>query len=332
MLLYSRSTLYNCKLNSEKIDFKETLMLTNEQLIHKYIQNVSIEKNLGHRTQKAYLSDLNNLLSWMALNKHLSYEDVEVNQYILWLRNEKKLKDTSIKRRFITIKAFYGYIYEHQHIKSLRKSGNISFKLPKSLPKTMPTTDVKALLGAAIDELNSATTPFRKNTATRNVAILELLLCLGLRIGELSSIDIHDIDYNENTILIKGKGRKERLLYISNATVRERLMDWLSIRKLVNTDTKALFINKYGSRLSIYSVENIFYRYRDLALISSKATPHYLRHTFATNLLSNGADLRSVQEILGHSSVMTTQIYTEVSTERKKQVLLKFNQMDELGL
>ncbi|MFC6652485.1 tyrosine-type recombinase/integrase [Paenibacillus rhizoplanae] len=107
---------------------------------------------------------------------------------------------------------------------------------------------------------------------------------------------------------------------------------WLSLREELNPKSDALFINKYGDRLSIYSIEDIYAKYRDLANISKKSTPHYLRHSFATHLLNNGADLRSVQEILGHTNVSTTQIYTEVSVERKKEVLNKFNARNNLKL
>ena len=96
--------------------------------------------------------------------------------------------------------------------------------------------------------------------------------------------------------------------------------------------TTALFINRYGNRLSIYSIENIFYKYRDLSKINPSATPHYLRHSFATQLLNNGAGIRDVQELLGHSSIVTTQIYTEVSTARKKEVLMKYNGRNRLGM
>ena len=96
--------------------------------------------------------------------------------------------------------------------------------------------------------------------------------------------------------------------------------------------TTALFINRYGNRLSIYSIENIFYKYRDLSNINPNATPHYLRHSFATQLLNNGAGIRDVQELLGHSSIVTTQIYTEISTARKKEVLMKYNGRNRLGM
>ncbi len=307
-------------------------MNRNFELVNKYIVNVCTEKNLGIRSQKAYTSDLNNLINWMSHSKLVDFSEVDFLVYIQWLRHEKKLKDSTIKRNFITIKSFYLFLSAQSIINPTKDQFNMTFKLPKKLPKTLAKHEISSLFNNVLYDLSQSKSSFRIKTATRNIAILELLLCLGIRIGELSSIDTHDVNLIDQTVLIKGKGKKERLLFISNQQVLNRLIDWIELRRHISTDSPALFLNKYGTRLSIYSIENIFYKYRDLASLNSKATPHFLRHTFATNLLSNGADLRSVQEILGHSSVMTTQIYTEVSTERKKQVLLSFNQMDHLSL
>jgi integrase/recombinase XerC/integrase/recombinase XerD len=125
--------------------------------------------------------------------------------------------------------------------------------------------------------------------------------------------------------LIHGKGRKQRILFISSEQVLKKIEEWLSVRDEFAPSTDHVFVNKYGKQISIFSIENIFYKYRDIAKVDGKSTAHFLRHTFATSLLENGADIREVQELLGHSSISTTEIYTEVSVERKKQVLSKFN-------
>jgi integrase/recombinase XerC/integrase/recombinase XerD len=207
-----------------------------------------------------------------------------------------------------------------------------NFKKSKRIPKTLSIEDVQKLLASPQIDYDSLESLFRKRICIRNSAIIELLFSTGIRIGELVDINLGDLDLEKQTLLIFGKGRKERNLYLSSLEVIKKIKEWLEIRDCLNPKCDSLFINKYGHRLTIYSIEDIFYKYRNASNINSKATPHYLRHTFATQLLDNGADLRSVQEILGHSSVSTTEIYTEVSIQRKKDVLSKFNPRNNLYL
>lgn len=150
-----------------------------------------------------------------------------------------------------------------------------------------------------------------------------MLISTGIRIGEAAAITLDDIITSEHTLLIHGKGRKQRLIYISSSIAWDRLKILIKERK--NSNCNYLFVNRNGQPISIHGIEDIYKKYAKKTQINTKSTPHYLKHTFATNLLSNGVDLRSVQEILGHASVATTQIYTEVTTNRKKQVLKKFN-------
>lgn len=295
-------------------------------LLNQYLLSLKFEKNLTPNSLKAYKCDLSAFLNWVNESESLDLETVNINQYVKFLQEERKLKDSSIKRRFIAIKSFVKYLISQKHIEtSSIENYKIAYKTTKSLPKTLSVSDVKKLLLSLSHDYSTLRSDYRKKICLRNTAIIELLFCLGLRIGELVNIDLLDMDLNEQTILIKGKGRKERLLFISSEEVLISLTKWLKIRDDFKPSTKALFINKYGKRLSIFSIENIFNKYKILAQIDHRSTPHFLRHTFATQLLNNGADIRAVQEILGHSSITTTQIYTEVTTERKKQVLLKFN-------
>lgn len=155
--------------------------------------------------------------------------------------------------------------------------------------------------------------------------MIDLIYSLGLRIGEASAMNVEDYDKQEYSLRIRGKGSQERILYISSAEVREKMDRWLEIREEMEPSNRAVFLNKCGNRISIYGIEKIFYKYRDRAGITPEATPHSLRHSFATQLLNNGAGIRDVQELLGHKSIVTTQIYTEVSLNRKKLVLEKYN-------
>ena len=154
------------------------------------------------------------------------------------------------------------------------------------------------------------------------------MISTGIRIGEAAAITLEDIVTSERTVLIHGKGRKQRMLYISSPVTWKRIVTLMRERK--GDGDKHLFVNRNGKAIGIHGIEYIYAKYVKKAGVNPLSTPHYLRHTFATNLLANGADLRSVQEILGHASVATTQIYTEVTTKRKKQVLNKFNYRNKL--
>ena len=148
-------------------------------------------------------------------------------------------------------------------------------------------------------------------------------IILDLKIEKVNNND-------EKIILIHGKGRKQRLVYISSEKTWNNLINYITIRNVRCYNTNYLFVNKFNEKLSINSIDNIYRKYKKLANINNKSTPHYLRHTFATNLLSNGADIRSVQELLGHSSISITEIYTEVSKSRKVEVLSKYNYRNNL--
>lgn len=296
--------------------------------INQLITQLKITKNLQEQTLKAYSSDITNFLNYINKEK---IEQIDILNYINYLFDEKKLKDRSIKRKIISLKIYFNFLEDNSIIKNNPFTKlKFKFKQEKKLPKTLQKNEVKKLLETVYDELNSSITLYKKFETIRNISLLEILISTGIRIQEASSITLNDISLQEKTIIIHGKGRKERQLFILNKYVLSSLKNWLTIRKTSSPKCNNIFINKYGNPLSIHSIENIFRKYKTLSNINIKATPHYLRHTFATNLLTNGADLRSVQEILGHSSISTTQIYLEISSNRKKQVLQKYNYRNNL--
>ena len=296
--------------------------------INQLITQLKITKNLQEQTLKAYSSDITNFLNY--INKE-TIEQIDILNYINYLFDEKKLKDQSIKRKIISLKIYFNFLEDNSIIKiNPFTKLKFKFKQEKKLPKTLQKNEVKKLLETVYNELNSSKTTYKKFETIRNISLLEILISTGIRIQEASLITLNDISLQEKTIIIHGKGRKERQLFILNKYVLSSLKNWLTIRKTSSPKCNNIFINKYGNPLSIHSIENIFRKYKTLSNINIKATPHYLRHTFATNLLTNGADLRSVQEILGHSSISTTQIYLEISSNRKKQVLQKYNYRNNL--
>ena len=289
--------------------------------INKFLNEIRNTKNLSEKTIKAYKSDIIDF--FLFTNEVITSNNII--EYIDYLNNTKQLKDTSIKRKIITIKQFINYLYSKRAIKSNPFKGlKFRFKKERKLPKTLSINDVKKLLKTVTHSYTNEDSEYNIFHGVRDLAIIDLLICTGIRIGELTSIKLEDIYKYESSILIHGKGKKERFIYISSNDTWRNLSRYLKLRKKYKFKVENIFVNRYGDALSIYSIEDIYDKYIRKAKLSH-STPHYLRHTFATNLLNNGADIRAVQEILGHSSVSTTQIYTEVSIARKQEVLQKYN-------
>ena len=291
--------------------------------IFQYLNHLQVTKNLTTTTLNAYRSDLTQFIFF---EKNALKPDLY--GYFGYLQKVLNLSDTSVRRKIVTLKNFYEFL-EYNQIINANPFEKLKFKFrqEKKLPKTLTIKEISALLNCFnidVDKISD----FQRKQIVRDSALIDLLISTGIRIGEAASITLDDIIVNERTILIHGKGRKQRLIYISSHITWERLNVLIKNRKKERGEY--LFVNRDGKQLSIYSIENIYKKYAKKAKVNPKSTPHYLRHTFATNLLSNGADLRSVQEILGHASVSTTQIYTEVSNVRKKQVLKKFNYRNKL--
>lgn len=294
--------------------------------LSEFVERLSLERNLGKRTLKAYTSDINCLIGWLKQRGYQEFDEETVTAYFLYLQNEIELSAKSIKRKYVSIDQFCDFINDKcgMHERFFAFSSR-RFQLPKTLPKTLSNEEIKRLISSVNIEYQESNSEYFRNLYIRDMCIIELLFCLGLRIGEISALNLEDYNRNESSMLIHGKGCKERMMFISSPIVCQKLNRWILTREQMEPKDSAFFINKSGSRLGIYGIENIFYKYRRKAKINPNATPHYLRHSFATQLLNNGAGIRDVQELLGHSSIVTTQIYTEISLERKKTVLLKCN-------
>lgn len=292
------------------------------KLFTEFINNLKITKNLSPKTLNAYSSDLNQFANY---EQNILTPDIRA--FIAHLTCDLQLKDSSVRRKIITLKNFYGFLVESEILEvSPFQKLKFRFKQERRLPKTLSIGEVSKLLNCFNDIV--IRTPFASKEYMRDAALIDLLVSTGIRIGEAAAITLDDIVTAERTLLIHGKGRKQRLIYVSSPVTWARISALVKERK--RERGSYLFVNRYNNPISIHGIEDIYKKYVKKAQINVKSTPHYLRHTFATNLLANGADLRSVQEILGHASVATTQIYTEVTTNRKKQVLKKYNYRNKL--
>ena len=293
-----------------------------------FLQIIQSTKNLSDKTVLAYRSDLKDFQAFLQDN---DLDETVILKYVQILSKERGLKDNTVCRKLITLKMFFSFLYEQGYADvNYYQNHHFRYKKERRLPKTLAVKETSKLLAYLSDCAAKETTEFEKWKSIRNLALIDVLISTGIRIAEASNISLGDIIHSERTILIHGKGRKQRLIYISCNETWNNLTRWLKIRKSKPTNTDKVFVNRSGEQLSIHGIEYIYNYTKTACGINEKSTPHYLRHTFATNLLANGADLRSVQEILGHSSVATTEIYTEVTTKRKKQVLNKYNYRNKL--
>lgn len=292
-------------------------------MIKNFIEYLKSTKNLSPKTLEAYSIDLKTFLQ---VEKNLLEPDIRA--YVLHLQS-LGLKDSSVKRKIVTLRIFYDYLYNEKII-SYSPFFNLKFKFrqERKLPKTLSINEVRRLLDC-FDCESEKMTDFSHRQFVRDCALIDLLISTGIRVAEAAAIRFDDIITYEHAVLIHGKGRKQRIIYISSSETWQRLLTQLRMQKKLSS-TSFLFTNRNDKPLTSHSIEKIYKKYANVAKINPVSTPHYLRHTFATNLLANGADLRSVQELLGHASIATTQIYTEVSSLRKKQVLRKYNYRNKL--
>lgn len=292
-------------------------------MIENFIMYLKSTKNLSQKTLDAYSIDIRAFINFERDVFHPN-----ICAYVTHLQSQG-LKDSSIKRKIVSLRVFYEYLVTTNLI-GISPFANLKFRFrqERRLPKTLSVTEVKRLLNCFVDE-SIYRTEFSKRLFTRDAALMDILISTGIRVAEAAAIRYEDIIYHERAIIIRGKGRKQRLIYISSSDTWSKITAQIKCQKTWSK-TCYLFTNRNDKPLTSHSIENIYSKYAAMARINPSSTPHYLRHTFATNLLINGADLRSVQEILGHSSIATTQIYTEISSKRKKQVLRKYNYRNKL--
>lgn len=279
---------------------------------------IIIEKNFSQHTAKAYYSDVLGFLLWMG---EQSCEDVnfsKVREYLHFIQRFNYKKST-IARKIASIRTFYKFLYRERKVDSNPAMNLISPKRGKTLPKFLTPNEVESILNnVKID------TP----AGYRNRAILELLWATGMRVSELSGLNFGDLNLANNEIRVFGKGSKERIILVTDRakSYLERYIE--TARPLIPkgfplekpTENSPVFINNTGYRLQTKTIRNVINDVVEKIALPKKVTPHVFRHSFATHLIENGADLRVVQELLGHASISNTQIYTHISTQHLKEV------------
>lgn len=296
-------------------------------LIERFLNASRSEKNLSPRTLKAYRGDLTQFSRFLGERSITLVDTPGIREYVGTLENQR-LKDTSIKRKLACLKVFYSFLCSEGLITvSPAKNHGRRFRTRTTLPRAMSLCDVTGLLRSAHLGVRDArlASVLSRYRALRDKAIIELLFSTGMRVDELTHLDSEDLDLVSAQVRIMGKGRKERIVYLTSTEVIACLSDYMAVRESLNPQTRAVFLNRSLMRLGSGSIGAIFKRHSIQAGLVTHYTPHCLRHTMATMLVENGADIRSIQEILGHSKISTTEIYLHVSSSRKLDVLTRFN-------
>lgn len=289
-------------------------------LIEVYLTFCTARKNLDFKTTKFYSIDLRQFTDFILTQNTKWYTKKSVEKYIDILHNNYKPK--SVKRKIASLKAFFHYleIEEIIEINPFHKI-QVKYKDPFILPKTIPLNIIEQIIKFAYTEQNNSTTYYSKKIALRNTLILELLFATGMRISELCSLTMDSLDLSDYVIKIHGKGSKERLIQICNKNIQNLINQYCEEFQFEISFKNFLFINRLGNRLSEQSVRNMIADYANRANIHLHITPHMFRHSFATLLLEEDVDIRYIQQMLGHSSITTTQIYTHTSINKQKNIL-----------
>lgn len=291
-----------------------------EKYISEYLQYCRYSKALDVKTLKAYRIDLKQFGACMAIGSYeLNREGLTA--YITSLHQRFKIK--TVKRKIASVKAFLNYL-EYEGIIETNPFNKMRIKLhePSLLPRTIPFSSIAAILQCAyLQKAECGGTEYRKDTILRDIAVLEMLFATGIRVSELCSLKKVDVNLDEGTVKIFGKGAKERLLQIGNQQVLAALNEYVYAYSGQIEKDGWFFINRLGNKLSDQSARNIVTHYTAMAGLSQHITPHMFRHSFATLLLDEGVDIRYIQQLLGHSSIVTTQIYTHVASKKQRDIL-----------
>ncbi len=335
--------------------------MTDCTLIHDFINYLSFEKHFSPHTAKCYGADLSQFSGFLlkgsqssakegadagsnpwspgqeggvavavetevSLKEKLLVVDTDTVRRFMAQLNELQYSKSTTARKLATLRSFYKFLVRRNYIDSNPVASVKTPKQEKKLPKFLEYEEVQRLLSAP---------PINNWLGARDKAILEVLYSTGMRVSEVVSLNMEDVDFLGEVIHIRGKGKKERIAPIGSSAL-QAIQHYIEFRnrRMANDsafDGKVLFANKHGQRLSVRSVRRKMDKYLKEAGLDPAISPHTLRHSFATHMLNNGADLRSVQELLGHQSLSTTQIYTHLTTSEIKEVYDHSHPRDEMG-
>ena len=279
-----------------------------------YLTACESEKRLDKKTIKAYRIDLRQFTEYV-IGQAASFDRETIKSYTAYMN--QKFRPSTVKRKIASMRAFVTWLME-ENLMEKNPFENLHLKVqkPTLLPRVIPFWVIRSIL----EEVHKRQKLNLDNmTVLRETAVIEMLFATGMRVSELSGLKTKNIDLKEGVIRIFGKGSKERIAYIGNAEVLEALRKYAEACQPERNGT--FFLNSRGKRLSEQSVRNIVRKYGELVDYPTRITPHMFRHSVATLLLEEDVDIRCIQHILGHSSILTTQIYTHVAETKQREIM-----------
>jgi integrase/recombinase XerD len=291
------------------------------EFIDIFLNYLSVERGLSRNTIMSYACDLGSFLDYLKDQRHINSLDKtdrnEITNFMLKLK-EQGLNTNSIARKLAAIKSFYRFLVREKIIRQDPTSLLESPKLWRRVPSTLSVQEIEALI---------AQPDTRKCQGIRDRAILEVLYATGMRVSELIQLKLDDVNLDVGFVRCLGKGNKERIVPLGKKAIicLQRYIKNKRPHFLKKRSSNALFLTRLHKRISRQSIWKMIKRYARGARIKKEIKPHILRHSFATHLLERGADLRSVQEMLGHSDISTTQVYTHINKDRLKMIHKKFH-------
>ncbi len=291
-----------------------------DEWLGSFIKHLQFERKLSPNTQSAYASDLKQYLTYLA-KKRLKADKVnhhDISDY-LWTRKETGMKTSTLARELESIRMFHKYLFAENLTSADPGSKTVSPRLLSKLPSVLSARDIERLLAAI---------PLNREPGLRFRAMCETLYATGMRVSELVGLKMDQLDLDSCFVRVIGKGNKERIVPIGQSA-KAYLRQYLAARarkfEKRPHDKETVFLSKFGRKMTRNEFWRVLRNYSRAARIKGHISPHVLRHSFASHLLEGGADLRSVQELLGHSSLTTTQIYTHIETKRLKETHRKFH-------
>lgn len=293
-----------------------------DKILQHFCGYLLMERGLSENSIAAYRSDLEDFSDWLKEQGKNSYSEVSRDDIIDFLgaRKEQEMEPSSLARRLVAIKVFFRYLAQEKFIPDNITSVMDSLKLGRILPEFITAVEVDALM-------NVWSLEDRDFLAIRNRAILELMYACGLRVSEVAALNVSSVNLDDRVIRVVGKGSKERIVPVGHLALKAlgRYLKEARPYLLKSPDEPTLFLSRLGRRLDRERIWGIIKETARLAGITKNVHPHTLRHSFASHLLENGADLRVIQEMLGHADIATTQIYTHIDQRRLLEVQRKFH-------